>query len=62
MPALDLLREEWFLMDVRCTCCGDEFDPIEGVIPSLDSENFCSLECEQTWSEMIDAEFAYRNA
>lgn len=45
----------------RCTCCGDEFDPIEGVTAPQDPDEprFCSTDCEERWWAAVDAEEAY---
>lgn len=48
-----------------CTECGDEFDPIEGQVPSdepADQSNFCSDDCYDRYHERLDAQAAYDEA
>lgn len=44
-----------------CTCCGDEFDALEGIALPVDPEEprFCSTTCEERWWAAVDAEEAY---
>lgn len=48
-----------------CSECQDEFDPIEGQVPSedeADQSNFCSDSCYDTYHDRIDAQAAYDEA
>lgn len=50
---------------VCCSECGDEFDPIEGQVPSdepADQSNFCSDDCYDRYHDKIDAQEAYDQA
>lgn len=57
------LREE--IPMHHCTECKDEFDPIEGRIPSddpADQSNFCSDRCYEKFHDRIDFEESYNQA
>jgi hypothetical protein len=48
-----------------CPQCTDEFDPIEGQVPSeghADQSNFCSDDCYNRYREAIEAQEAYDQA
>jgi len=44
-----------------CTNCGEEFDPIPGVLVCKDPDEprFCSDNCADAWSAAVDAEEVY---